>query len=669
MLDELDKREWLLTNGLGSFASGTVTDIRTRTYHGWFFAALKPPFSRNLLLSHVEASLELPDRTISLGTNYWGTGEIEPSGYKLLRHFNINPVPTWEWGNEDWRLLRRLLMPHQEVENNTQKLIHRLLIQYRYNGAKPAILRLRLLIADRDFHRQQIQAPSLKFIEMLGVQQVCIQADNLGTGTPWHLRWTKGEYRQDGVWYWNYSLPEETARGLNDKEDLYSPGYLSVLMEPGDSITLEARVGFPESYQDYLTDETFDKALQVEQHRLLGVGDRELLKASDQFIVYHQYTNSPTIIAGYHWFEDWGRDTLIALPGLLLVTKRLQLAKEILNNFGHHCRYGLIANHLPTANSEATYSSVDVALWWIETLGLYLEATHDWEFLASQYPVVQQIYKAYVGGTRYNIHIDSTDGLVSWDNQSVALTWMDAVVNGRPVTPRRGKPVEVNALWYSVLCWASRWAEILSELPNLSNIDNKEQRRLAKQSRRYAKQAESVKASLQKYWNSNIGYLYDTIEPDDCRISQIRPNAVLALSFAHCGFTQLQGQQILKVARERLLTPYGLRSLDPLDPTYIGKYTGSQQQRDYAYHQGTVWCWLIGAFIRGWQRFHPDEPIPFSFSPLLHHFAFTGCINSISEIFDGDEPHTPRGAIAQAKSVAEVIRSCSVCEGNDNYLK
>lgn len=657
MLDDLDKREWVLTNGLGSFASGTVTDIRTRTYHGWFFAALKPPLERSLLLSHLEASVELSDRTIALGTNYWGTGEIEPAGYKLLRHFNINPVPTWEWGDQEWRIERRLLMPYERVEIG-EKLAHRLLIQYCYEGVKPIILRLRLLVADRDFHHHQKQAPSLKFIEMLGVQQVCLQADNGGDmGTPWHLRWTRGEYKQDATWYWNYSLPEETARGLDDKEDLYSPGYLSVVMEPGDSITLEARVGFPESYQDYLTDETFDKAVEVEQQRFLGIGDNSLLKACDQFIVYHQYTNSPTIIAGYHWFDDWGRDALIALPGLLLVTKRYQLAKDILNTFGNYCCYGLVANHLPVTDGEALYNSVDVSLWWIEALGLYLEATHDWEFLALQYPVVQQIYKAYIGGTRYNIHVDSTDGLVSWDNRGVALTWMDTVVNGRPVTPRLGKPVEVNALWYSALCWASRWAEILSELPDLPNINCKEQRRLAKQSRRYLMQAESVKVSLQKYWNSNLGYLYDTIEPDDRRNSQIRPNAVLALSFAHCGFTQLQGQQILEVARERLLTPYGLRSLDPLDPDYIGKYVGNQQQRDYAYHQGTVWCWLIGAFIRAWQRFHPDKPLPFSFSPLLHHFAFTACINSISEIFDGDEPHTPRGAIAQAKSVAEVMRN------------
>ncbi|MBF2063520.1 MAG: glycogen debranching enzyme family protein [Calothrix sp. C42_A2020_038] len=648
MLNNLDRREWLLTNGLGSFASGTVTDIRTRSYHGWLFAALKPPEERFLLLSHLEASLELPDHTIALGTNYWGTGEIKPTGCQLLRSFDINPVPTWEWGNGDWRLSRRLVMPH-----TSPQLLHRLLIEYCYQGVKPVILRLRLLVADRNFHDQQIQAPDLKFSQMLGVQQVCLQADKNGMGTPWHLRWTRGEYQEDAVWYWNYSLLEETARGLGDKEDLYSPGYLSVAMQPGDRVTLEARVGFPESYQDSLNEETFAQAVEDERKRLLEIGNNILIKTSDQFIAYRQSTNSPTVIAGYHWFDDGARDALIALPGLLLVSKRYQLAKEILSTFGKYCRYGLIANQLPGSNSEAFYSNVDIALWWIETLGLYLEATQDWEFLVLQYPIVQKIYKAYIGGTRYNIHVDSIDGLISWDNQGVALTWMDALVNGRPVTPRRGKPVEVNALWYSALCWASRWAEILSEFPS---VEIAEQGRFAKQSRRYAMQAEAVKFSLQKFWNSNLGYLYDTIEPDDRRNSQIRPNAVLALSFAHCGFTQLQGQQILELASVRLLTPYGLRSLDPLDPNYVGKYAGNQQQRDYAYHQGTVWCWLIGAFIRAWQRFYPETSPPFSFSSLLEHFMSSSCMGSISEIFDGDEPHTPRGAIAQAKSVAEIMR-------------
>jgi glycogen debranching enzyme len=682
MLDDLDTKEWILTNGLGSIASGTVADIRTRTYHGWLFAATHPPVHRCLLLSHLEASLELPDRTIALGANFWASGQIDPTGYQFLRFFDINEGAKWIWGENDWQLSRQLIMP-----NGTDS--ESLLIQYRYEGTQTAILRLRLLIADRDFHHQQIKNPQIEFSEKLGQQQVCLQAKISGRyGTPWHLRWTHGEYQQDAAWYWNYILPEETRRGLSDKEDLYSPGYLSVTLQPGETITLEARVGFPSQHQDILTSTTFNEAIVKEGIR--GVGSREagskgaqegegekksrstspippispispisstsppyslLLKASDQFIVYRKSTASPTIIAGYHWFDDWGRDTLIALPGLALVPGRYELARKLLQTLGQYCRYGLIPNGLPDGDGEPFYNSIDVSLWWIETLGLYLEATQDWDFLAAQYPVVQQIYKAFIGGTRYNIQVDSTDGLVSWNNWGMALTWMDAVVDGQPVTPRRGKPVEINALWYSALCWASRWAEILSEREDIA-----EQGRLAKQARRYSLQAEQVKFSLQKFWNPQCNYLYDVIEPDDRRNQQIRPNAVLALSLSHCAFPQFQGQKVLDMAKDRLLTPYGLRSLDPADPEYIGKYVGNQQQRDRAYHQGTVSCWLIGAFVRAWERFYPQQPLPFDWQPMLDHLVQDACIGSISEIFDGDAPHLPRGAVAQAWSVAEVLR-------------
>ncbi|MBW4559845.1 MAG: amylo-alpha-1,6-glucosidase [Mojavia pulchra JT2-VF2] len=681
----LDTREWLLTNGLGSFASGTFSDVRTRTYHGWLFAATNPPSERNLLFSHLEASLEVVGNVVALGTNYWSVGRIEPTGYALLRSFDINPVPKWIWGADNWQLSRQLIMPYGLLEKESRgelksllscaQFCHRLLIQYRYEGKDVAILRLRLLIGERDFHHQQTASPELHFSQILLPQQVCLQAIMAGRfGTLWHLRWTKGDYQPDAVWYWNYGLPKETQRGLGDHEDLYSPGYLTVTLQPGDTVTLEARVGFPDPQQDPLSCETFVEAVEIEQERLsqiFGWGQggttevkfsqpqseaipaiwQQLLRASDQFIVYRASIAGPTLIAGYHWFNDSGRDTLISLPGLALVPQRFELAKGLLQTFGHYCRHGLIPNAFPDVGSEPFYNSIDASLWWIETLGIYLEATQDWQFLAEQFPIVQQIYKAFVGGTRYNIQVDATDGLVSWDAVGVALTWMDVVVGGQPVTPRRGKPVEINALWYSALCWISQWAERLSQLQCGSSSV-----RLNKQAQRYAQQAQQVKASLQKFWNPKLCYLYDTIEPDDRRNSQIRPNAVLALSLHHCGFSQQQANQVLKVATSRLLTPYGLRTLDPADPKYLGKYLGNPEDRDRAYHQGTVWSWLIGPFIRAWQRFYPTEALPFDWQPLLDHFRFDACLGSISEIFDGDEPHTPRGAIAQACSVAEIIR-------------
>ncbi|BAY75580.1 amylo-alpha-1,6-glucosidase [Nostoc linckia NIES-25] len=758
-MSDLDTREWLLTNGLGSYASGTVSDIRTRTYHGWLFAAKNPPSERTLLLSHLEASLEVLGGVIGLGTNIWGNVQIERGGYELLRSFDINPVPKWIWGEDDWQLTRQLVMPYGLVgtgewglgsgeqgsrgdggvwgerflphpptpptpptlpacpmPNAPVQFCDRILIHYRYEGSEQAILRLRLLIAERDFHQQQAFSSELQFSQLLGQQQVCLQARKAENfGIPWHLRWTKGNYQPDAVWYWNYRFSEETKRGLGDREDLHSPGYLTVTLQPGDSVTLEARLGFPNPMLGVLTPETFAEAVEAEQERLSqifgwngasGIGDGEmggwgdegdagkrrhkekselrlpeigtsgdaennqcpmpnapcpmphapspikqqLLKASDRFIAYRASIAGPTVIAGYHWFNDWARDTLIALPGLTVVPQRFELAKGILRAFGHYCRHGLIPNAFPEVDREAFYNSIDAPLWWIEALGLYLEATQDWEFLAEQFSVVQQIHKAFVGGTRYNIQADATDRLIGWDARGVALTWMDVVIGANPVTPRRGKPVEINALWYSALCWLSKWAERLSQLKFGEPV------RLGKQAQRYAQQAQQVKNSLQKFWNPQLGYLYDTIEPDDRRNFQIRPNAVLALSLHHCGFSQHQGCQILDLATTSLLTPYGLRSLDPGDPEYKGKYEGNQEQRDRAYHQGSVWPWLIGPYIRAWQRFYPEQTLPFDWQPLIDHFLFAACIGSISEIFDGDPPHTPRGAIAQAWSIAEVIR-------------
>jgi predicted glycogen debranching enzyme len=657
-MPDLDTREWLLTNGLGSFASGTISDVRTRTYHGWLFAATNPPCGRTLLFSHLEASLEVSGRVIPLGTNCWGNHEIAPQGYKLLHYFDINPVPQWIWRQDNWQLSRELIMPHGFGDICK----HQLLIKYHYHGKTSVKLRLRLLIGDRDFHHQQKGHPGLEFSQLLGENQVCLQAIFPGGfGTPWYLRWSRGEYQANRVWYWDYLLPEEKKRGLGDREDLYSPGHLTVKLEPGDAIVLEAQMGFPDPQQALLTPEIFTAAVEAEQKRLSQIFGwvahkspsspiwQKLLKASDQFIVHRASIAGPTVIAGYHWFNDWGRDTLIAIPGLTLVTRRFELAKGLLQTFGRYCRHGLIPNVFPDVDGQPSYNSIDAALWWIETLGLYLEATQDWEFLAVQFPIVQQIHKAFMGGTHYNIQVDATDGLVSWDVPGMALTWMDVVIDGVPVTPRNGKPVEINALWYSALCWMSKWAQRLSEMQLGDST------RLVKQARRYSQQAEQVKISLQKFWNP-LGYLYDTIELDDRRNAQIRPNAVIALSLHHCGFSPQQSQAVVDLATVRLLTPYGLRSLDTSDPAYIGKYIGNSPQRDRSYHQGTVWAWLIGPFTRAWERSYPQLPLPFDWQPLLDHFLCDACIQSISEIFDGDFPHTPKGAIAQAWSVAEVIR-------------
>jgi predicted glycogen debranching enzyme len=661
-MPDLDTREWLLTNGLGSFSSGTVCDARTRTYHGWLMAALDPPDRCTLLLSHIDASLETADQTFSLGTNFWSGGSVSPLGYQLLRSFSLDPVPTWVWQQDDWQLTRQILMPYElakteaEAVQGVPKFQHRVLIRYRYQGAKSAILKLRPLIGDRTFHQQQRQSSNLSFSQIVEPQQLVLQSIRTGqAGTLWQLHWDHGQYHPDSVWYWNFHYPEETRRRLDDTEDLYSPGYFSTTLKSDEAITLVASVGSQKESLK-LTLETFDNELKVYQEyitRLITSEtsnlQKQLLQISDRFLAYRNTTASPTVIAGYPWFREVGRFTLMAIPGLTLTTGRFSLARSLLKMLGQYCHQGLIPNGFAEPDGKPIYNSIDTSLWWIETLGLYLEASQDWDFLIEQYSIVKQIYKSFTTGTLYNIRIDAVDGLVTWDDSTIALTWMDASVKGEPVTPRRGKPIEVNALWYSALCWANQWATALSRI-DVTNAT------LVNQARRYADQAEQVKQSLQRFWDADRGYLFDTIEPDDRIDASIRPNAVLALSLHHCAFSPEQARQILRVAHDRLLTPYGLRTLDPSDPTYIGQYKGNVWQRELAYHQGTVWSWLLSPFLRAWNHFYAEFPLPFDWEPLTTHLEQQVCLGAISELFDGNAPHLPRGAIAQVVTVSELIR-------------
>jgi predicted glycogen debranching enzyme len=599
----------------------------------------------------------------------------EPYCYQLLQTFSADPTPTWVWGQDDWQLTRQLITPygllHRGVDPHNaaaqSQLTNRVLIQYRYTGSHLGILRLRPLISDRSFHNLQKQEPDLAFSQLIGNHQVFLQAlQGNRTGTPWQLRWSQGNYQPEGVWYWSYLYPEEAKRGLEHLEDLYSPGYLTVLMQPGETLAIEARVGMPAVAQANLSPMAFEQAVLAKQQRLEReflhlpqvTGKRaeiweRLLRASDQFIAYQSASMSPTFVAGYHWFGDRSRDLLLSLPGFALTTKRFALARRLLDRLGKFCHQGLIPNELPEPGRDVNVRSIDCSLWWIETLGLYLEASQDWDFLEEQYAVVKQIYKAFTAGTAYGVHVDISDGLLTWDDITVPLTWMDTVVDQQAVTLRHGKPIEINALWYSALCWASQWAERLHNDSTLAGND-----RLTNQARRYAQQAEEVKASLQKYWNAQAGYLYDRIEPDDRKDASIRPNAVIALSLHHCAFSPDQGKQVLQVACDRLLTPYGLRTLEPTNPAYRGRCRGTPRQRDLSYHQGTVWSYLLGPFIRAWKRAYGSDgkPLPLDLNPLLNHFSEEICFWAISEIFDGNSPHKARGAIAHSSPVAELLR-------------
>ncbi|MBW4422714.1 MAG: glycogen debranching enzyme N-terminal domain-containing protein [Myxacorys californica WJT36-NPBG1] len=684
LTSSLNTREWLLTNGLGSFASGTLCDARTRSAQGWLVAALDPPNRCTLLLSHLDASLEIAGSVYPLGTNVWRDGNVSPKGYQFLNSFTLAPTPIWQWQTNAWSLSRQLLMPYGLTDNGSSvpQLDHRLLIRYSYSGNSAATLRLRLVIGDRGLNQLHQAASKMQVSQVVGDQEVRLQAQPGGyAGTPWSVRWSRGHYCTDGTWYWNFDYSKaapdwlhQSSRKGGSSEDLYSPGYLTVQLQPGETITLEAKVGWAEAGVPRLNCDMFDQALQMEQARLqeqfslssLGEGasfHQKLLQASDRFLAFRAVAASPTLLEAYPSRHgscgvapcaNRGRYMLIALPGMTFTSRRFSLARSILTMLSNYCYQGLIPNGFAEIDGKPIYSSIDTSLWWIETLGLYLEASQDWDFLVQQYPVVNQIYKSFTVGTLHNIRVDASDGLLTWSNYSqgelgtytTALTWMDAMIDHQPVTPRCGKPIEVNALWYSSLCWAREWAERLSqqEQDNLA---------LANQARRYGQQAEQVKESLQRFWNADCGYLFDGIEPDDRCDPAIRPNAVLAVSLRHCAFSPQYSRRVLQVARDRLLTPYGLRSLDPAHPDYIGCYDGTPKSA----HQGAVWSWLLGSFFRAWSRFCSDLPLGFDLQPLMAHFENEGCLNAISEAFDGEAPHTPRGSVAMGVSVAELLQS------------
>ncbi|GEM_PF-47591 len=768
----MDTREWLISNGTGSFASGTVADAHTRTYHGWLIASLQPPVQQTLLLSHIEASLYLAGNAVDLGSNFWTSGNIHPQGFELLQSFSPLPVPTWVWGEEDWQISRQIAMPFgltsylsiddfcekrwlQQAEqaqrssksdsesssnavavqpfthassskSSAATISNRVLVRYSYQGSQSAILTLRPLIGDRSFHQQQRSDSDLQFSQLVNTNSLSLQAIRQNwVGTPWTLTWTRGTYYPDGAWYWNFLYPEETRRGLGDTEDLFSPGYLVVALEPGASVTLEAQIVWPPPSTSSLNDTTFDRLLHIEHSRIqqllqplhnfspresLMTASGELLtspastaltldkdsiretrsdkesglepksdsgyelesipdlsnetrlnpsiqqlkerlwQAGDRFIVYRHSVEGASILAGYPWFSDWSRDTLVALPGLTLTTGRFDVARDLLQTFAGYCHEGLMPNAFPNDNAHLYFNNLDVSLWWVETLGLYVEASQDWAFLMRHYPTVQRIYKKLTVGTLKNIHVDASDGLLTWNAPREALTWMDVVVDREAITPRSGKAIEINGLWYSMLCWAQYWAEWICE--NTDSCPTS----LKSQGRRYGQQAAQVKESLRKFWNAQRGYFHDCIGSDDEPDPSIRPNALIALSLSHCGFAEGHARQALLMACDRLLTPYGLRSLDRAHPAYQGKYAGNLYHRDRAYHQGTVWSWLLGPFIRSWKRFLPEEPLPIDGNTLLEHFQNQACFDSISEIFDGDAPHDAEGAVAQAWSVAELIR-------------
>jgi predicted glycogen debranching enzyme len=639
-LDAALRREWLETNGLGGFASSTIVGLNTRRYHGLLVAATKPPVGRLVLLSKLEETLFINGQPFDLSANRY-PGVVHPQGFQYLSQFRLDPFPVFTYEVERIEIEKSVFMVYGE---NSTIVQYELKKNNHPEQPKSLWLELRPLIAFRDYHSttHENSAINPEIKQHLGVATV-----NPYQGLPsLHLAHNAVELSKTGEWYRNFEYDAERERGLDFSEDLFNPLVLRFDIR----LRRQASVIASTERQDLARVVEYREAEITRRRKAAALSPVEdsfaqaLAAAADQYIVSRG--DQKTVIAGYHWFSDWGRDTMIALPGLTLPTGKYEVARSILRTFAKHVDQGMLPNRFPDAGETPEYNTVDATLWFFEAARAYLAYTGDLDFVRNElYSVFADIIAWHVRGTRYGIKVDAS-GLLSSGEPGVQLTWMDAKVGNWVVTPRRGKPVEIQALWYNALCIMEDLARRFSDEPG---------------QKRYRNMASVASWSFNRlFWNEKTGCLYDVTNgaPPD---PSIRPNQIIAVSLTHSMLSAERAKAVVEKVREHLLTPYGLRSLAPTDPQYRGRYTGGPVERDGAYHQGTVWPWLLGPFITAYMKVYGDTKTTRRqalewLAPLKDQLA-DGGLGHISEIFDGDPPQRPRGCIAQAWSVAEILRA------------
>jgi predicted glycogen debranching enzyme len=642
-LQSAASREWLVTNGIGGYASGTIAGILTRRYHGLLVAALQPPLGRTLLVSKLDEVVEYGEATYPLYSNHWADGTVNPLGFQNIESFKLDgTVPTWKFALGDALLVKRVWM--QQGSNTTY-------VKYRLQRAtQPLKLTLKVLVNYRD-HHSDTQAQSW----LANRQEMLVEPVTHGlsitppNAAPFYLL-TQGNIEPDYEWYYDFKLSVEQYRGLRDREDHLHVATLTFTLNPGEACTVVAST----EPQVDLDGANALKARHLYAQKLLAAWEgtrtkkapawiNHLVLAADQFIVNRASPAEPagkTILAGYPWFSDWGRDTMISLSGLTLATGRPEVARSILRTFAQYVSEGMIPNRFPDAGEVPEYNTVDATLWYFEAIRQYYAATDDDDLLCDLFPVLSDIIDWHCRGTRYQIRLDSSDGLLYAGESGVQLTWMDAKVQDWVVTPRIGKPVEINALWYNALRTMARFA-----------------RRVGKPHQEYEAIADRTLAKFHRFWNAETGYCYDVLDTPQGHDGALRPNQIFAVSLPESPLSPAQQRSVVDICGRMLATSYGMRSLAPDQPQYRGYYAGDQWHRDGAYHQGTVWGWLVGPFVMAHLRVYSNPALAQEWlEPMAHHLKAHG-LGSFSEIFDGNAPFLPRGCIAQAWSVAEVLRA------------
>ncbi|PPT06542.1 Putative glycogen debranching enzyme archaeal type TIGR01561 [Geitlerinema sp. FC II] len=652
-LDTVQQREWLVTNGIGGYASGTVAGLLTRHYHGILIAAIAPPAQRRLMVAKLDETAQYNGKSYSLYTNRWADGTIAPHGYRNIESFRLEgTTPVWTFACGEALLEKRIWMERGENTTYVCYTLHR--------ASRSLDLSVKALVNYRSHHGSVVEedwqiepcARGLKLIACDGAQ-------------PFYLLCDRGTMTERYNWYAGFDLALEQYRRTGDYEDHLHAATLKVALELGESLTvvvsteanpsLDGKAALTRRYR-------YERQLLQAWHDTPGLKTdgspgwvQQLVLSADAFLVRRPLEDGSlgtTVLAGYPWFGDWGRWTLMSLPGLTLATGRPDAAKSILLTYSRFFQNGLLPNFFPDegrysgdrALSDSPYSpaynTVDATLWYVEAVRLYLAATGDRDFLAQIFPLLAEAIACYCRGTDYGIQLDRTDGLIAEGTPESQLTWMDAKIGEWVVTPRAGKPIEVNALWYNALLSMGQFAAALG-----------------KPTSEYEQLAQQAYWGFQRFWNPSTGYCYDVLDTPDGDDATLRPNQLLAVSLPVSPLTGDRQKALVEACSHLLLTSHGLRSLSPDDPNYRNRYGGDTAQRDLAYHQGTVWAWWMGAFAIAHLRANGDVNEAMAFlSPFAHHLQTAG-VGYVSEIFDGDAPMTPRGCIAYAGSVAELLRA------------
>ncbi len=633
--------EWLEADGRGGFASGTAVGANTRRYHGVLVVARRPPTDRIVLLSRLEeVVITATGERYELATNYY-PGVVYPTGHRWLASFRLDPWPVWEYRLGSLTLTKALFAARDAGA---------VVVTYAVSGGE-ARLELRPLVAGRGYH---VLVQANEHVEQVAaVEPGRITYQPYPLIPPLVLSHDGGDWHADPRWYYRTLYPRETERGLDDAEDLFQPGVLRVRLTPERPwrLVCATQPESPDRVEEWAAAERRRRADAAERGRHLGGDDAALATlgarlalAAEAFLVERDDARSN--IAGDPWFADWGRDAMISIPGLCLALGRIDDAEAVLRAFAAHQRDGLIPNRFPDHGGEVPsdhYNAADASLWFVEAVAALHDAGGDTRAFRQ---AVHTVLHAYRTGTRFGIRLEP-DGLVRQGEEGVQLTWMDGKVDGWVVTPRAGRAVEINALWYNALVRATDLARAWGDDPG-----------------EYGELARRARSAFRAFWNPEARCLFDVIGDDGRPDPALRPNQLFAVSLPHSPLTREQMRGVVDAVERDLLVPLGVRTLAPSAPGYIGLYRGAQRERDAAYHSGTAWPWLLGPFAAAYLRAHGIRPsarerVRALLEPVMDHITEYG-LGHIAEVVGGDPPHAPGGCFAQAWSCAEVLRILSM---------